>query len=444
MPASTTRNECGVVTIYPMTVTCNPTNPTSEVASNGSVSLTIYGGSPPYSIEWTNGSYEQSLYNLSVGSYTATVTDFNEDYTQVITCTLTPPMPATTISPEPTTTQLPEYNICFTKNEVGVNYIANGFYNGKNTWTSEFEDSRIFWDTSLNPDSWRLTGSGITELIINSNPAYPPINGWQMIGGLGVVSAVIGECTPSNELDFTLTKENPSCTCDGVITVNATGGAGGYQYSFLNTYQLLPFKNGLCGGNYTVTVKDSEGNTKTKSILLNTIQPAVNYNISSSTQLYQQLTPSSKEYRSTISFTTSQLSSVPAGVQVTTNIVVNWNFTRGPLATSATANCSVELVKNGTTISVGTINTTETTGVNTSPGSCNGNTNYITNYTSIFSNVVISSTDVVYVKINQTKNVNCAQACCVSEFSLPSTGFNNVVISGCDCCNITTTPSLES
>lgn len=434
MPASTNRNECGVVTIYPMTVTCNPTNPTSEVATNGSVSLTIYGGSPPYSIEWTNGSFEQTLYNLSVGTYKATVTDFNEDYTQVITCSLTPPIPATTTPPEPTTTLLPEYNFCFTKNGVGMNYIANGFYNGKNTWTSEDENSRVFWDTSLTPDSWRLTGSGITELIINSNPAYPPINGWQMIGGIGTVNAVLGECGSSSELDFTLTKEDPSCTCDGVITVNATGGIGGYQYSFLNSYQLLPFKNGLCGGSYAVTVKDGEGNTKTKSILLNTVQPSVTYNLSTSTELYQQLTTTSKEYRSNVSFTTSQLSSVPAGVQANMDIVVNWSFTRGPLSTSATANCSAELVKNGSTISVGSIITTETTGVNLSPGGCNGNTNYVTNYNTTFSNVSITSTDVVYVKIIQTKNINCAEACCVNEFTQPSAGFNNTALSGCDCC----------
>jgi hypothetical protein len=419
-----------------MTVKCNPTNPTSEVATNGSIGLTIYGGTPPYSIEWSNGSYEQTLYNLSVGSYTATVTDFNEDYTQVITCSLTPPTPPTTIPPEPTTTQLPEYNICFTKNGVGVNYIANGFYNGKNSWTPEDETSRIFWDTSLTPDSWRLTGSGITELIINSNPAYPPINGWQMIGGIGTVNAVLGECGSSSELDFTLTKEDPSCTCDGVITVNATGGVGGYEYSFLNSFQLLPYKNGLCGGNYAVTVKDGEGNTKTKSILLNTVQPSVSYSISTSTELYQQLTPTSKEYHAAVSFTTSQLSSIPNGVQATTNIIVSWKFTRGPLSTSATANCSVELVKNGTTISVGTINTSETTGVNTSPGGCNGNTNYITSFTSTFSNVVILPTDDVYVKIIQTKNINCAEACCVNEFTQPSTGFNNTTLSGCDCCVI--------
>lgn len=435
MPASTNRNECGVVTIYPMTVTCNPTNPTSEVATNGSISLTIYGGSPPYSIEWTNGSYEQTLYNLSVGTYKATVTDYNEDYTQVITCSLTPPIPATTTPPEPTTTLLPEYNFCFTKNGVGVNYIANGFFNGKNTWTSEDETSRVFWDPSLTPDSWRLTGSGITELIINSNPAYPPINGWQMMGGIGTVNAVLGECGSSSELDFTLTKEDPSCTCDGIITVNATGGIGGYQYSFLNSYQLLPFKNGLCGGSYAVTVKDGEGNTKTKSILLNTVQSSVSYSLSNVISS-QQLSTTTTEYTSSIDFNSSQ-ATIPAGVQVTMDIVVNWSFTRGPLPTSATAVCSVELYKNNTVISVGTINTTEITGTNTSPGVCNGNTNYITNYQSTFNGVTVSGSDVVYVKITQTKNTNCAETCCVAQFTSPSTGFNNSVLSGCDCCEVT-------
>ena len=149
---------------------------------------------------------------------------------------------------------------------------------------------------------------------------------------------------------------------------------------------------------------------------------------------YQQLTTTSKEYRSNISFTTSQLSSVPVGVQANVGLVINWSFTRGPLSTSATATCSVELVKNGSTISVGVLNSTETTGVNTSPGGCNGNTNYITNFSTTFSNVTITSTDVVYVKIIQTKNINCAEACCVNEFTQPSTGFSNQLISGCDCC----------
>lgn len=438
MPAPTNRNECGVVTIYPMTVTCNPTNPTSAVASDGSISLTIYGGSPPYSIEWTNGSFEQTLHNLSVGTYKATVTDYNEDYTQVITCTLTQPTPSTTIPPGPTTTVLPEYNFCFTRNGVGVNYIANGFFNGKNAWTAEDNNSMIFWDTSLTPDSWRLTGSGITELIINSNPAYPPINGWQLIGGVGTVNAVLGECTSSNELDFTLTKEDPGCTCDGVITVgNVTGGVGGYQYSFLNNYQLLPFKNGLCGGNFAVTVKDGDGNTKTKSIVLNTVQSPVSYYLSNVYQS-QQLSTTTTEYTSTISFTSSQ-GTIPSNVQVTLDVPILWSFTRGPLPTSATAVCTAELYKNNTLISVGTINTTEVTGTNTSPGVCNGNTNYITNYQTTFNGVTVSGTDVVYVKITQTKNTNCAETCCVSNFTAPSTGFNNSVLNGCDCCEITVT-----
>ena len=38
-----------------------------------------------------------------------------------------------------------------------------------------------------------------TELIINSNPAYPPINGWQMIGAIGTVNAKLGECTSSSQ-----------------------------------------------------------------------------------------------------------------------------------------------------------------------------------------------------------------------------------------------------
>lgn len=440
MPAPTTRNECGVVTIYPMTVTCNPTNPTSAVASDGSISLTIYGGSPPYSIEWTNGSFDQALYNLSVGTYKATVTDYNEDYTQVITCTLTQPTPSTTIPPGPTTTTLPEYDICLSRNGVGVSYIPDGFVNGKNSWIADDNNSVIFWDTSLTPDSWRLTGNGITELIINSNPAYPPINGWQLIGGVGGVNATLGECSTSNELDFTLTKEDPGCSCDGVITVgNVTGGVGGYQYSFINSYQLLPFKNGLCGGSYAVTVKDGDGNTKTKSITLNTVQSAVNYLLTTTLINEQNLTPTSKKWV----FGINCFQTIPVGVVFEYDFTTVFKFTRGPLSTSSTSTCSANLIINGSVVGPLTVTSTETTSINNAPGSCNGGTLYNTNYQLVYNNITHQNGSDIKVEIIMSYNSSCAETCCTNMMSNVNNSVSNTSVTGCDCCSVGGQISIE-
>jgi len=110
MPESTNRNECGVLTIFPMYVTCNSTNPSTITSSDGVASLFISGGTPPYMIQWDNGSITPSINNLSVGSYTATVTDSNGDYVIKSTCVLS--VTTTTTSTTTTTTLPPCVDFC--------------------------------------------------------------------------------------------------------------------------------------------------------------------------------------------------------------------------------------------------------------------------------------------------------------------------------------------
>ena len=50
-------------------------NVNCETACNGSIQLTIEGGSKPYNIQWNNGLKTQDLYNLCQGTYTAEITD---------------------------------------------------------------------------------------------------------------------------------------------------------------------------------------------------------------------------------------------------------------------------------------------------------------------------------------------------------------------------------
>jgi|LauGreDrversion4_2_1035121.scaffolds.fasta_scaffold631546_1 hypothetical protein len=105
MAGPTERNQCGVITLFPMYVSCNTTNPSSPTASDGVASLFISGGTPPYSIVWANGSVTQSINNLSVGTYTATVTDSNGDFTINTNCVLS--STTTTTTSTTTTTTLP-------------------------------------------------------------------------------------------------------------------------------------------------------------------------------------------------------------------------------------------------------------------------------------------------------------------------------------------------
>lgn len=84
--AGLTGNQCTIITIIPMEVECNVTNASSPRASDGSAVVQVFGGTPPYSITWTNGQQGNTLTNLSPGTYIANVVDYFGDYTQKTTC----------------------------------------------------------------------------------------------------------------------------------------------------------------------------------------------------------------------------------------------------------------------------------------------------------------------------------------------------------------------
>ena len=60
-----------------LAVTINTTEVTCNGGSNGTASLTITGGLPPYAVQWSNGSTFVNQTGLAAGNYSATVTDAN-------------------------------------------------------------------------------------------------------------------------------------------------------------------------------------------------------------------------------------------------------------------------------------------------------------------------------------------------------------------------------
>ena len=59
----------------PIVVTFNTTNVNCTGGSNGTASISVTGGSPPYQYKWSNGSTSSAISNLTVGSYSVSVTD---------------------------------------------------------------------------------------------------------------------------------------------------------------------------------------------------------------------------------------------------------------------------------------------------------------------------------------------------------------------------------
>jgi hypothetical protein len=88
------RNECGVITIFPMSLECTSISPSSTESNDGIVSVSITGGTPPYKYTWSgdnigDNNHAPAIENVSIGDYTVTVVDYWEDFTATTTCTLT-------------------------------------------------------------------------------------------------------------------------------------------------------------------------------------------------------------------------------------------------------------------------------------------------------------------------------------------------------------------
>ena len=64
-------------TLTPMTIDETVVKPNNKNASNGSISISVNYGIPPYSYSWSNGAKTQNLKTIKAGTYLVNVTDKN-------------------------------------------------------------------------------------------------------------------------------------------------------------------------------------------------------------------------------------------------------------------------------------------------------------------------------------------------------------------------------
>jgi hypothetical protein len=194
-------NECDPLTLSPMSVTCNVQNVTGkEGYANGAITLVITGGTTPYTITWQypNGIISQgpqTILNLSVGSYTATVKDYFGDFEITTTCTVKTNIPTPTTT---TTTTIPSfdlYDMCMTIlvrtvdnsiiETIQFNFVPDGYLNGYPKWiSSPSGQESIYYNPSVPFNGgWTLSGSPSSIIttnnitVFNSEPSYPPLAG---------------------------------------------------------------------------------------------------------------------------------------------------------------------------------------------------------------------------------------------------------------------------
>lgn len=314
-----------------------------------------------------------------------------------------------------------------TDRRIPLHFNCTGFYNGKQSWLSDDSTLRLIWNNTTTPNYWVLSGDSLGSIqVINTNPASPPINGnWTVIGGPYVVSANQGVCPLADELTMDVTKNNPTCTCDGSITVLGSGGVPPYQYSFNNgvTYGNSPFKTNICGDRQlTVMIRDSNGTVKSQLVQIPPQIESVEYDFSleliSSTEISaSQPREILNEYAITVN------PPLPNGVTVTFNLTSSARYLRSPSLNSATGTITPVVIKNGTTLTY-TDNTTTNTYSNPNPG-CQSYSAYHTYYEYVYGNLTYTNTDVYVIKMTSYLLGSC-QSSPSSNQSLSETDENSL------------------
>jgi len=207
--------------------------------SNGTITLTVTGGTAPYSYDWGGGITSKDRTGLVVGTYTVVITDARN-------CS---PFTATY-----SVTDQAQFTVSLDSTDVSCPGLRNGFINVTTTATNP----TYAWSDGLSTSATRgrlFAGKYIVTVTDG-------------ITGCEVVDSTFINVEDSIKMYFSVIDENCSPGMDGVANIDSTrGGTPGYTWSFSAGNQVGsgPVVTRLSSGTVLVTVTDILGCTAVDS-----------------------------------------------------------------------------------------------------------------------------------------------------------------------------------
>jgi sugar lactone lactonase YvrE len=235
--AVTTGNQCAAVASLAITPT--QTDVSCFGQKNGSATVVVSGGYPPYTYSWTNETITATASGLATGTYTVTVTDSAEN----------------------------TLNQKFTIIEPAALTVSKGSINNVSCFNDSNGSATVTATGGTAPYAY-LWSNGVTTATAKGLKA----------GDYAVTVTDAKGCTatekiaitqPTSALVATTSKTDISCNgeSNGSATVTATGGTAPYAYLWSNGVTTARAK-GLKAGDHSVTVTDAKGCTATEKIAI--------------------------------------------------------------------------------------------------------------------------------------------------------------------------------
>ncbi|MBK8564215.1 MAG: SprB repeat-containing protein [Saprospiraceae bacterium] len=231
------------------TVSATPVAVSCPNGSNGSISISVSGGTAPYAFLWSNGATTQNISGLSAGNYGVIVTSANG--CQGITN-------ATVTQPNALQVDATQINtICNGSATGSINLLVSGGTTPYSyTWSGPTAIGNTATPTNLLAGTYNVTVTGM--------------------GGCTATHSVV--LTQPTALTASATASAVSCngSANGTVNLTASGGTSPYTYAWARSgggfSATLQDISSLTAGTYTVTVTDARSCTTTASAVVS--QPA--------------------------------------------------------------------------------------------------------------------------------------------------------------------------
>lgn len=218
--------------------------------NDGTVDLTVNGGTPAYTFNWSDNSVNEDLTNVIAGTYSVTVTDGNS-CTSTYTFTLSEPAAlAGTIA------SVNDYNgydvRCYGDSSGAIDLNISG---GVPAYTYS-------WSNGATSEDLTTIGTGIYSVVATD------LNGCTYTTSIGLSSPPV--------LSMTQGVTNIPCNgyYTGVIDITIGGGVLPYGYNWSNG-QTTEDVDSLGAGNYSVIMTDANGCVITNSFSITELAPIV-------------------------------------------------------------------------------------------------------------------------------------------------------------------------
>lgn len=220
-----------------LTASFTKINVSNCLAADGSIDVTISGGTTPYYYNWSNGSSTEDLNNLSGGIYLLTVTD-NKGCTATLNVTISEP-------PSPILSFTQTDVSCNGGNDGGIDLTVNG-------GTSPFT---YVWTTNeTTQDINNLSAGQYTVQVSDDNSCIE-----------NITITITQPSAPS----ISTTQINVDCNGNntGSIDLTVLGSSSVYTFLWSNGQSTEDIIN-LLAGNYSYTITDVNNCTYTNSLTI--------------------------------------------------------------------------------------------------------------------------------------------------------------------------------